>query len=652
MWWIKRELLRLKLYIGECFQNEAESLITWYAISFALGTAFYFVVPYEIPSWLLVLYFEAILFLLYIYKNKEAQFKFLTYVLLFMLGLCVAKSDALYRSKKIEHNLSEITYLNGKVKVLDYNRNNRQRITLTNVNNFERELKGDFKISLNQKLDWLKEGKCVELVAKLPKDLTPNPIGSYNNDRTNFYRGLSKVGYSIGPVYEKDCKTKQNKISLLIFKIRNSLKNKVLENTNKDAGAIINAITIGDKGNISENLYENYRVSGLAHFLSISGMHMSIIALLVFFIVRILLLPFTKGQYDLRKPAAVLSIIITFLYFLISGQSVSCIRAFIMTTLILLAILFNRRAISIRLWAFAVLVVVIITPVAVVSPGFLMSFSATLGLIAYYEKNTSKVNSWFNRKTIFGKFTVYFAGILVTDLIASLMTLPYSMYFFNQIAIYTTIGNILAGPIIAFWVMPAILLFLITSPFSISKYSLIILEKGIDIINQIASYVTNLPGANLGYSIGSSSDWGVFIITIGLLWLCIWQSKWRIWGIWFIIIGLICIITYPKPDFVFDKYGTTYAYRTNKNKLTMSPWHKNNFLERMWTKENTKGKIKLPNNEDIECTKERCIYKKQIEFGPKFVKFNGKEIPLKDGGYINLKKGIYYYNKERGRLWN
>ena len=63
-------------------------------------------------------------------------------------------------------------------------------------------------------------------------------------------------------------------------------------------------------------------------------------------------------------------------------------------------------------------------------------------------------------------------------------------------------------------------------------------------------------------------------------------------------------------------------------------------------------KKEYPNNEDIKCTKERCIYKEQIEFGPQFIKLNGKNIPLKDGGYINLKKGVYYHNRETKRLWN
>lgn len=171
-----------------------------------------------------------------------------------------------------------------------------------------------------------------------------------------------------------------------ITRIRTYIKELIDANTPKDAGAIAKALTIGDRSTISEQLNNDYRTSGLAHFLSISGMHMSIIALLVFFLIRATLFPLGEGRYDLRKPAAVVSVFFTFAYFLISGQSVSCIRAFVMTTLVLVAVLFNRRAVSLRLWAFAVLVVVAITPEAVVSPGFLMSFAAVLGLVAFMKR--------------------------------------------------------------------------------------------------------------------------------------------------------------------------------------------------------------------------------------------------------------------------
>ena len=66
MWWIKKQLLRIKLYANECYHQEAESLIIWYAISFAIGAAFYFSIPYELPTWLVITYLEVVLLMLYI----------------------------------------------------------------------------------------------------------------------------------------------------------------------------------------------------------------------------------------------------------------------------------------------------------------------------------------------------------------------------------------------------------------------------------------------------------------------------------------------------------------------------------------------------------------------------------------------------------
>ncbi len=648
IWFLKKTILRLKLYIEECYQNEAESLVIWYAVSFALGAGFYFACPFELSALIIVIYLEAVLFLLYIYRNKSKPFKALTYLLLFMLGLCVAKSDAMYRSKHIETNINETTYLTGKIKVLDYNYRNRPRILLTNADNYDKNLKGDFKISLIKEEPWLKEGKCVELVAKLPKEFTPNPLGNYNQNRTNFYKSISKTGYSISPVFEKDCKTKENPITQKISAIRTNIKDTINKYTQKDEASIITALTIGRTTDIPSNLYDSYRTSGLAHFLSISGMHMTIIALLVFFLIQLILLPFTKGQYNLRKPSAIIAIFATLGYFIISGQSVSCIRAFVMTSIILLAVLLNRRAISLRLWAFALMIVIIINPSSTVSPGFLMSFSAVLGLTSFYEKNSAKLHNFLDKQSHLAKLLSYLLGIIITDLVASIMTLPYSLYFFHQIAVYTTLANMLAAPVITFYVMPMMLLFLISYPLGLAKLTLPLLEEGIKVINQIATYVSNLPGAQSGNNLPELSSLGLLLITLGLLWICIWQTKWRKWGILGIILGLSTMLFYSKPDFVFDEKGTTFAYRNSQNILTMSKWQKNKFLARMWTK-NTPSSIE---DSTIKCTKTSCIYKDQIEFSPKEIKLNGKTIPFKNGGYINLKTGVHYYNKTKNRIWD
>ena len=654
-WWLRKQWLRLKLYAAENYQNEAESLIIWYAVAFALGAAFYFAMPWELSHWLIVAYLEAVLLLLWLYRRKDGVFKPLTYAAVFLLGLSIAKADAMYRARGLEADMPEISYLRGRIKQLDYNSNSRPRILLADVNNFDRELKGEFRVSLNVKNPWLRPGACVELVARFPGRMTPNPLSNYNGDRANFYKGLSAVGYTIGPVFEVECPASGGAplFEKWITRVQAYIAGIIDKGAAPDAGAVAKALTIGDRSGISQRLNESYRTSGLAHFLSISGMHMSLIALLVFFLIRITLFPLGEGKYDLRKPAAIVSILFTFIYFLISGRSVSCLRAFVMTSLVLAAVLMNRRAISLRLWAFAVIVVVIGTPEAVVSPGFLMSFAAVLGLVAYYEKNAARVHGWLDKRSLAGRLAAYIIGLLASDLVASLMTLPYSVYYFNQISVYTSLGNLLAGPVIGFWVMPALLLFLLSLPLGLGSYAVKPFAAGVDAVNRITAWVTGLPGAKAGEGVGSLPDWGILLLTLGLLWLCIWQARWRLWGLAGIVIGTLGVFFSPHPDFVFDEKGTTYAYKNASGHLAISPYRKNRFLEKMWTGARHKGKYEIPPGESLQCDKERCVYKGRIEFGKGWLKLDGREIPLRDGGFINLKTGnVWYYRSETGRLWN
>lgn len=646
-WWLRKQFLRLKLYVSENYYNEAESLIVWYAVCFALGAAFYFALPVELPVWTIVVFLELILLLLYLSRTKREQFKFWTYVLLFALGISITKADSMYRAANLENNLPEITYLRGKVKELDYNSNNRPRIRLTAVDNFERPLKGDFRISLIYAEDWLKPEVCVEMVAKLPPRFTPNPLSNYNYERTNFYKGISAGGYSIAPLFQTECDEPTPQMAKTIGYIRNYIQKTITQNTTAAQGGIIKALTIGDKSSISETLSADYRTAGLAHFLAISGMHMGMIALLVFFLFRALLFFVGAGRYDLRKPAAVTALVFTFAYFLISGQSISCIRAFVMTSLVLLGVLLNRRAISLRLWAFAVLVVTVITPSAVVSPGFLMSFAAVLGLVSFYEKYGNRLRSWLSSQSLAGKFGAYLAGVLITDLVASLMTLPYSMYYFHQISVYTSLGNLLAAPVIAFWVMPALLLLLISLPLGAGAYAVKPLAAGVDVINHITAWVASLPAAKSGEGVGAMPDWSIFVLTLGLLWLCIWQSRWRKWGWLGIAVGLAGLYLTPAADFVFDENGTTYAYKNISGKLSLSPYHKNRFLAKMWT-----GANKPAEDTELECTEESCVYKKRIEFSEGWLKLDGQNVELQAGGSINLNKGVRYFRPEHSRPWN
>ena len=646
IWWLRKQFLRIKIYITENFQNEAESLIIWYAVCYAMGAAFYLCLPWELPIWLIVVYFEAVLILLYLTRQKYGAFKFWKYVLVFVIGISLAKADAIYHQHKVEEETPEISYLFGKVENIDKNYRGRTRLLLTDINNYERDLKGNYRITINSDYPWLQNGICVEMVAQLPKNYAINPLSNYDTQRANFYQEISGVGYAISPLFERDCEQQNSWLNNTILKARAAIKHTALKYTSNDVAAIITALTIGDKSEISATQSADYRTAGLAHLLAISGMHLGLVALFVLFLIRVLLLPFGKGRFDWRKPAAIGAFIATLGYFLISGQSISCRRAFIMTTLILLAMLVNRRAISLRLWAFALIIVTTITPSAIVSVGFLMSFAAVLGITSFYEKYSEDIIAWWSRRHWYGRVGAYFLGVILTDLVASLMTMPYSIYYFHQISLYTSLANLLAAPIVAFWVMPALLLFLLSQPLGLGPVAIIPLAKGVNIINEIAVWVSSLAGARVGENLSQMPEWSIAIITFGLLWLCIWQEKWRRLGWIMIFCGLIGFITAPKIDFVFDKHGTTFACRGDNDKMLVTPWHQNKFLSTVWISQNN------PKDTNLVCEKEKCICRGDIEFKLGKVWSQGKSIALDESGYITHKRGIFYKPTEKGRIWH
>ena len=646
IWWLKKQWLRLKLYAFENFQNEADSLIIWYAVVYALGAAFYLTLPLEMPVWMIVVYFEAVLILLYFSRQKYGVFKLWTYVLVFIIGLSFAKADAMYRQGQIEIKMPETSYLFGKVKDIDKNYRGKTRLLLDEVNNFEEDLKGKFRVTINQQLDWLEEGKCVELVAEFPQKLSANPLKQYDTARTNFYQEISAAGFASSPVFEKDCEKPEGKVEAYVTRARNAIKKAANLYAEEASAAIIRALAIGDKSAISETQALDYRRAGLAHLLAISGMHLGLIALFMLFLIRVLLLPFGRGRFDWRKPAAVGAFAAILGYFLISGQSVSCKRAFIMTTLILLAVLINRRAISLRLWALALIIVVTIAPSAVISAGFLMSFAAVLGIVAFYERYSEAINDWWSKRHWYGRLGAYFLGVILTDLAASLMTLPYTIYYFHQFSLYTSLANLLAAPVVAFWVMPALLVFLISIPLGMAAVGIKPLVAGVQVINEIATWVSSLEGADVGENLSQMPEWSIVLMTFGLLWLCIWEAKWRRLGLIMIVVGFIGFMQVEKAEFLFDKGGTTFACLGKDGRFLQTPWHKNRFLTKVWNVTEQKD------DERLKCDKEKCVCRGDIAFNKGQVWYKGKEVALDESGYITRRGDVMYVRQEKGRIWH
>lgn len=670
---------RLIEYISDNFFNERERFVVWLAVLFGVGIGIYFALGFEPNKWITVAVFEALLLLLYLWRYSQGRILFLTAVFVMFFGFCDIQLQTLYKSKFIAAPAEdEITYLSGRIVSVGHNAKGKVRLLLTDVADFDNPRKGYFRITLPAKQTTLQQGQCVELVATVMKPSAPALPSGYQFDRKAFYEGISAVGYANSSVFETDCEqalSYSDKLKYAVNGMRQKIVNRINDNLAPDEAGITAAIVAGERGGISEEITENYRNSGLAHFLSISGLHMSMIAAMAFFAVRLLiaLIPAVALRIDSKKVAAIFAAVMSLIYLLISGAEIPSQRAFITMLAVLIGILFGRQAISMRMVAFAAITVLVISPQALVSAGFQMSFAAVVVLIAFYETYALKLRKFFAGSGLIKILTAYFAGLMLTDLVASLATLPFAIYHFNQVAVYTTLGNLLAGPIIAFIIMPFVLLSLFLMPFGLEVWPLKIVGFGVGLVNTITDYVAHLPAA--GYRVMAMPFWGLLMIVFGGLWICIWQRKWRRWGAIPLIIGALSIFWVQKPDALYDASGEVVAVKDNEDNMVVLPSRSNKWIKQIWLEKT----VSLPPDKadkknlqqifkggktdkdwlDLECDEETCVYKKALRLDKGGgIEISGRQIDTKAhaGGavYINGGKAkIKTVREDIGcRLWN
>ena len=439
---------------------------------------------------------------------------------------------------------------------------------------------------------------------------------------------------------------------------RNGLVRYIGSVMNAAQSGVAAAVVVGEKTRLPKQIISNYRDSGLAHFLSVSGLHLGTIAGLIFFVVRLLLalFPAVALKFDIKKIAAVCAIVGSAFYLLISGMAIPAQRAFIMTTVVLVGVMFNRQAISLRMVSFAALVVLIIAPQALISISFQMSFAAVYALVAFYE---SYKRAPYRKRGVFGTIWLYLVGIVVCDFVASLATAPFSLYHFHRLAIYTSLGNLLAGPLIGLYLMPMILVCLAALPFGQAFYPLKALGAGVDVLNRITDTVAHLPHSV--WQTDALPLWALLLIVCGGFWLCVWHRRWRWWGVVPIIIGVIPLFFAPRvPDMVFSPSAEDVAVRDNNGDLVMLPRQNDAWVESLWTENLHLKPLSRTEREslqisDLKCDDEVCVYKNAVTFDATGKVMLGQEqIDSAAGGYIFLSKEPYWrppWNNKHCRLW-
>jgi competence protein ComEC len=234
-------------------------------------------------------------------------------------------------------------------------------------------------------------GAYITFRARLSPPLEPLRPGSDDFARDLYFQGIGATGFVLGAIQPAAAPATPGlwlKYAAAVQGLRDSIDARIRADLPGDRGSIASALITGKRDAITTPVNDAMYISSLAHVLSISGYHMALVAGVVFFVLRAILalIPGFASARPIKKWSAIGALIGAFGYLLLSGSEVATQRSFIMTGIVLVGVMFDRPALTLRTLALAALGVLLLAPQSVTHPSFQMSFAATLALIAAYQR--------------------------------------------------------------------------------------------------------------------------------------------------------------------------------------------------------------------------------------------------------------------------
>ncbi|MFY9698081.1 MAG: ComEC/Rec2 family competence protein [Rhodoplanes sp.] len=431
-------------------------------------------------------------------------------------------------------------------------------------------------------------GAFVTLKARLSPPLAPLRPGGYDFARDLYFHGIGAVGFALGAIRPAPAPAPPDlwvRGAAVIDQMREAIDQRIRAVLSGDARAIASALITGKRDAISSTVNDAMYVSSLAHVLSISGYHMAVVAGVVFIVVRafLALAPALAERRPIKKWAAVAALLAAASYLVLSGAEVATQRAFIMTAIVLLGVMLDRQALTLRTLAVAALAVMVVTPEAVVHPSFQMSFAATLALVAAYERGIPWIAA--GGKTSLGARLALWGGreliaLVFASLVAGLATTLFAAYHFHRLAPYGVLANLLAMPVVSGFVMPAGLLALIAMPFGFDAPVWRLMGYGIDWMTAVALWVASLPGA-----VGRIPAFGIapmLIGTLGLIVICLLRTPLRWSGVALLALAAAFAAAAPRPDVLISGDGEAVAVRRADGRFAVLKSASQSFAPRDW----------------------------------------------------------------------
>ncbi|WP_413154695.1 ComEC/Rec2 family competence protein [Bartonella sp. cb54] len=627
-------------WLADCINREVSAglLFLLILVFFSTGVIFYFSLDRE-PSWgQFVISISIFLGMLYILRSYQKVWLIVGFLCCFVLGALAAKIET-WRTSTPMLGSDVFTTLTGRVVSIEAMQRGGFRLILNVLSTKKPVLRHELnRVRLSARR--LPEGLAIGdglygrvKIRALSGSVRP---GSYDFSFHNYFKGIGALGFYLGKPVKILIPQPDTILGVVLQKIENlrtNMTRRIRMVIGGEKGNIAAALITGQRGGIASDTNEALRTAGLAHILSISGLHMALLSSLVLVSIRgfLAFFPVFSSYYSTKKFAAIAALMATAFYLVLSGAAVSAQRSFIMIAVMLVSVLCNRFSVTMRNFAIAGLITLAITPHEILGPSFQMSFSATAALIAFFGWWNKRLSSPTRKTTpsYVGGKVFYFAFLSVistcaASLVAGFASGIYAAYHFSNIALLSIISNVLALPIISILIIPFGLIAVFAMLVNLEWFPLQIMGFGIGLVTKIAYTIRDIsPTLNPGFVPLST----LILFSVGLVGLTFCETSIRFFFSLFMLVGIYVYWVHPPVQLIIADDMKLVGVM-NRGRLYIDRYYYSKFTTFIWKKSFRVNELIKPTkygpsfNEQFICDDRACT--SMLENGLKVTVLRGK----------------------------
>jgi len=496
--------------------------------------------------------------LAFVPARRQALRLLMVAALFCLLGMSLAKFET-WRASTSMLGGEISTRLTGRVAEIDHMANGRVRLTIDVLATAKPKLRyapERVRLSARKIPPGLVVGSEIEGAVRLMPPTGPVRPDSYDFSFRSYFSGIGASGFFMrGPDLVNG--TKPLPLGARFFNSIQNLRNTIAERIRSliggPEGEIAAALVVGIRAGIPDDINEAMRRTGIYHIVAISGLHMALVAGTVMGSLRVIfaLLPGFASRHPVKKYAAVAALVAIASYLFISGGQVAAQRSCFMLGIMLIALLFDRGALTTRNLAISALVIVAMSPHELIGPSFQMSFAATVALVGAYalwsehRQRRRRAPPPAGRPLVFtivGKIGGGIGSLMFTSTVAGIATTAFGVYHFQRVSPLSLIANLAVMPSVSFLVMPFAVLGSLAMPLGLDAPFFYVMGKGLTVMITVAKWISDRSPID---GVGLISSHALALLTVALVIVTMATTWLRALALPFALAGVLTLMSAP-----------------------------------------------------------------------------------------------------------